>query len=105
MWEKMVFEHRNQSLSKSDFILRLARSRRRNEDIVKKEIGACFKDLASLQDSNMDGILGKIEVKHMFKIFGRNKKIAGLDFKSFGKPDGIPLTEYVESWVQFTTKE
>ena len=104
MWDKMVFEHRNQSLSKSDFTRSLARSRKRNEDIVKKELVACYKDLASLQDTNMDGVLSKIEVKDMFKIFGVNKKIEGLDFKSFGKPDGIPLTEYAESWVEFTTK-
>ena len=68
------------------------------------EIRAVYIDLFTLFDTNIDCLISKDEAMRAQLDNSNYDKVADMAyFNSFGEPNGIPVHELIDAWVEFHT--
>ena len=107
LWERIVFRAgAGIRLTKSEFVGNVTQVYLEDPAAFKKEIRAVYQDIIPLYDTNIDCLIEKDEFVHAFQDLGKNNVTADLEyFRFLRKPNGYPVAQMVDAWVQFHTNK
>ena len=73
-------------------------------EAFEKEIRAVYKDVFTLFDTNMDCLLEKDEFVRALHDNSHYDNISDIAyFNSFREPDGVPISQVLDAWIEFHT--